>query len=74
MRGSVEERLLQLVEKRRGLEALFRPGPSRSTSLGSRLLEDILKWGTTALFKADSAVAARAAAAAAGQCWRSVGR
>lgn len=50
-RNSVEERLLQLCEKRRGLEQLFQPGPTRNTSTGCKLLEDVLKWGTQQLFR-----------------------
>ncbi|KAK9823247.1 hypothetical protein WJX72_001331 [[Myrmecia] bisecta] len=51
VRGSVEERILQLVEKKRGMDAVLKPGPgSRASAASARLLEDILRWGTTDLF------------------------
>ncbi|GIL66592.1 hypothetical protein Vafri_20082 [Volvox africanus] len=65
-RGTVEERLLQLVDRRRGLEQAFQPGSGASAttaagrgagagasgaSVGLKALEEILKWGTAQLFK-----------------------
>ncbi|GIM15000.1 hypothetical protein Vretimale_17869 [Volvox reticuliferus] len=65
-RGTVEERLLQLVDRRRGLEQAFQPGSGGSAATatgrgagagasgasgGLKALEEILKWGTTQLFK-----------------------
>ncbi|GLI58399.1 hypothetical protein VaNZ11_000099 [Volvox africanus] len=65
-RGTVEERLLQLVDRRRGLEQAFQPGSGGSaataagraagasasgSSVGLKALEEILKWGTAQLFK-----------------------
>lgn len=43
--------MLQLVEKRKGMEAVLKPGPTRTAGTSSRLLEDILRWGTATLFK-----------------------
>jgi hypothetical protein len=47
--STVEERMLQLVERRRGMEAVLKPGPTRGAGASSKLLEEILKWGTAAL-------------------------
>jgi hypothetical protein len=43
--------MLQLVEKRKGMEAVLKPGPTRTAGTSSRLLEDILRWGTATLFR-----------------------
>lgn len=51
MRNSAEERLLQLVEKRRDLQTLLQPGPTRYSPSGSRALEDVIRWGATVLGK-----------------------
>eukprot|EP00884_Botryococcus_braunii_P016742 jgi/Botrbrau1/3751/Bobra.0363s0028.1 len=54
VRGTAEERILSLAEKHRGLDALFESGPGRRSSAGNtRVLEDVLRWGTADLF-ADS--------------------
>lgn len=51
---------MALVERRRGLEALFAPGPARNSLAACRALEDVLRWGTGMLFAGDKQPAAGA--------------
>lgn len=53
---------MALVERRRGLEALFAPGPARNSLAACRALEDVLRWGTGMLFAGDKQPAAGAGA------------
>ena len=50
-RGTLEERLLALGEKTRGLEGALKQSHGRAYSPGARLFEDVLRWGVESLFE-----------------------
>ena len=52
-RGCVEEKMLQLAERKRPLDAVLKPGPARSSLSGARLLEEVIRWGTQQLFRGE---------------------
>ena len=49
--NTVEERLIDLAEKTRGLEVALRQSHGRAYSQGSKVLDDILRAGAAALFE-----------------------
>lgn len=61
LRNTLEERLLQLSDRLKGLEGLFKQGHARSYSPGARVFEDVLRHGAAELFQQARAEAAEAA-------------